>query len=312
MDIHLEMAPMQGVTDAVFREAFDRFFGGIDETYSPFVLLERGGVRPRDRRELDAGREAGARFTPQIAAGTAAEAGRLRDLLARRGFRRLNLNFGCPFAMLTRKRRGAGALPHPGLVAELLEVLTSGEPPMVVSVKTRLGLLSADELGAVVPILNRYPLEKVILHPRVATQKYGGAPDWRAFGAVAEALDAPVIANGDILTPADARRIVTEHPRVRGLMIGRGLLMDPFLPMRIKGLPLPDRPGAVLEAFHDGVYAALEARLAPPHLLHRMTGFWSYYAESFPRGRKLYKAIRKAKRISVYREVVAGAFQEEP
>ena len=308
MDFHLEMAPMQGFTDHLFRDAYRRYFSGIDGTYSPFILLERGGIRRRDDRELAAGRDEGEAFVPQIAAGSAEEARQLKTALCRAGFQRVNLNLGCPYPMLTKKRRGAGALPHPTLVSDILTVLGEEMPKMVVSVKTRLGMTDADELAAVIPVLNRFDLEKIILHPRVAAQQYSGAPDWRRFDRYGRALNAPVIANGDIDTPAAARNILHDHPFAKGLMLGRGLLMDPFLPMRIREIPLPTAPGAALRGFHDHLFCAYEARLSPPHLLHRMTAFWSYFAASFPRGKKIYKAVKKSKHIEAYHAVVEAAF----
>ena len=182
---------------------------------------------------------------------------------------------------------------------------------MRVSVKTRLGLLKTEEFEALIPVLNRFPLEKVILHPRTATQMYKGAPDWTAFAAYGSALAAPVIANGDIFSAADAVRAQQEYPFISGVMVGRGMLQDPFLPRRIRGRPLPEEPCRVLKEFHDRLFAAHKGSRAPSHLLDKMVAFWRYFSAVFPDRDKVYKKIRKAKTLSAYRACVETLFEKK-
>ncbi len=309
--VSIHMAPMQGLTDHFFREVYFNHFPGVDFTYSPFMILEKGGLRSRDARELEAGAKEGDRFTPQIAAAGAGEAERLTRLLVEQGVRRVNLNLGCPFPMLTKRRRGAGALPHPEQVADTIQAIYSVNADLRVSVKTRLGLESPRELDALVPIFNRYPLDAVIIHPRIGTEKYRGIPAWDELGVQGPKLTAQVIANGDIDTVDRGAHLLETFPFVSGIMMGRGLLRDPFLPARMKHIPLGDAEPVILRSFHDGLYAVHGKRLqSPDHLLSRMRELWRYFADSFPNPPKAYKSIKKSRTPAHYEDAVNRLFEE--
>ena len=308
MNVRIEAAPMQGYTDGIFRSVYAQCFpGAVDRAYTPFLDLERGDLRPRDRRELAVAAGEAFEVTPQIVAASPEQAVALQAFVSAAGFDAINLNLGCPYPMVTRRRKGAGALPHPALVESLLGALFEGAP-MRVSIKSRLGLQSPREFEALIPILNRFALEKVILHPRTATQLYDGAPNWDAFADYGRALTAPVIANGDIRSAADAARILERFPFIDGIMAGRGILCDPLLPFRIRGLPISDAPG-MLKTFHDRLLAADEGGRSPSHLLDKMTAFWRYFSAAFPCPDKAYKKIKKSKTLNAYRANVEEVFE---
>ena len=300
---------MQGYTDGVFRSVFAQCFpGDVDGAYTPFFELERGEIQARDRRELAVAAQEGLDVTPQIIAASQEQVTALKAAVTAAGFDSVNLNLGCPYPMVTRRRKGAGVLPHPDLVLSLIGSLFEGVPVRV-SIKTRLGLRAAGEFEVLIPVLNRFPLEKVILHPRTAAQMYKGAPDWTAFAGYGSALAAPVIANGDIFSVADAVRVQLECPFIRGIMVGRGMLRDPLLPRRIRGLPLPEAPGGIFKEFHDRLLAAYEGCRAPSHLLDKMVAFWRYFSAIFPDSEKVYKKIKKSKTLPAYRACVETLFR---
>ena len=298
----IAMAPLQGLTGYVFRSVFLQHFSGIDHSYCPFVRLKAGALRPRDERELAAGAGQAEAFTPQLLASEPEEARVLSDLLLERGFRRANLNLGCPYPMETKRGKGAGLLPQPEQVVSLLDVLCAG---LQVSVKTRLGLDSAEEFAALVPVFNGFPLEEIIVHPRMARQMYAGEVQWDVFGQLASRLRAPVIANGDILTVADAQRLLGDFPWLAGLMIGRGLLRDPFLPAAIQGLAPPEQPKRVLRRFHDELIEAYgRAGLSPHHVVDKLKALWVYLADSVEGSPRIAKRLRQVRDLPAYRELV--------
>ena len=308
MTCGVELAPMQGFTDHFFRKAYLSCFTGIDVTYSPFIVLDKGRLRNRDLRELEAGRDE-PDFTPQIAARSPEEASKLAQQLRLRGLadRRINLNLGCPYPMLTKKGRGAGALPHPERIEAILTALFAG-PFREISIKTRLGMSHPEEFEALIPVFNRFPLSKVIIHPRVASQKYGGSPDWRAFGEYARQLSAPTVANGDIETRQDVDALISRYPFISAVMLGRGVLMDPFLPQDIRGRARPCDSDARLREFHNQLFGALQVRLSTRHLLDKLASFWSYFCLAFPDGKKAYKRIKKCRSRERYLDIVTDIF----
>jgi len=300
---------MQGLTGHVYRAAYLRHFAGVDRCYCPYVRLRGGRLRARDERELVAGRESGEMFTPQIIAATPTEAAALCEAVVARGHRRVNFNLGCPNPMKTKRKKGAGLLPYPGDVEAILETLCQFEPALRVSVKTRLGLELSSDFAALVPVFNRFPLDAVIVHPRTAKQMYTGLPDWWVFGEQAQLLKAPVVANGDILSPGDAQRLLETFPWIAGLMIGRGLLRDPFLPAAIKGHAVPASRLADLRRFHDElVEAHRQMGMSAGHILDKMRPLWSYFAHSFAEPARVAKRFRKVRRMDRYQSLVEELF----
>lgn len=292
---------MQGLTGHIFRAVYLCHFKGVAHSYCPFVRLRAGQLRARDKRELAAGLASGEGFTPQIIAGSPAEAKALCELLVEAGHRRVNLNLGCPYPMETKRKKGAGLLPFPAEVEKLLESLCRFEPALSVSVKTRLGLEQTSEFSALVPVFNRFPLDAIIIHPRTAKQMYSGVVAWDVFGEQAQQLTCPVIANGDLLTIEDAQRVLDAFPWIVGLMIGRGLLRDPFLPAAIKGLDLPGSRGHALRHFHDDLLEAYgQAGLSAGHRVDKMRELWTYLAHSFADAPKLIRRLKKVRSMDRY------------
>lgn len=309
--ISVEMAPMQGLTDHIYRRIYKDHFVGVDFFYCPFVMLQRGTIRGRDNRELAAGREEGANFTPQIIASTATEVTALIEVLKSYGFGGLNLNVGCPFPMVTKRKRGSGLLPHPGQLEAVLEAIFSNCGSMAVSVKTRFGLESPTEFEEIIPVLNRFPLSKVVVHPRTGRMMYRGDPLWGDFERYAPELVAPVVANGDMEIPEDVWSRVERCSSLHGIMVGRGLLRDPFLPAKIKGRVEASSRLGRLRQFHDALYEAYGETIASPgHLLDKMRAFWSYFAESFDNPPKVFKRFKKNRDPGKYAAIVAQVFSE--
>ncbi len=311
MDIgpRIEMAPLQGLTGHIFRAVYLRHFVGVDHSYCPFVRLRAGQLHARDKRELAAGLAVGDGFTPQIIAASPAEASALCELLVEQGHRRVNLNLGCPFPMETKRKKGAGLLPYPHEVEKLLDALCRFKPALNVSVKTRLGLEDDSEFLVLVPVFNAFPLDRIIVHPRTAKQMYGGLVAWDVFGTQTEKLTSPVIANGDMFTKKDAQDLLRAFPWIAGLMIGRGLLRDPFLPASIKGLDPPSSPKNALRRFHDELLDAyLQSGMSPHHVIDKMRTFWPYFAHGFSEPARVARRFRLVRGMDRYQDLVEWLF----
>jgi len=172
----VHFAPLQGYTDSVYREAHARVFGGVETYYTPFVRLEKGGFRNKELRDLAPEANTSASLVPQMIAASPEEFRRIAGLFRESGYRRADINLGCPFPMQARQHRGAGILPYPDEVRALLETIFE-YPEIRFSVKLRLGWDSPDEAQALLPFLNGLPLTHLTLHPRIGTQQYKGETD---------------------------------------------------------------------------------------------------------------------------------------
>mgnify|MGYP002625243159 CR=1 FL=1 len=237
------LAPMQGLTEVLFRRAYEECFpGAIELAVAPFLSLTHN-INQKRGFNLEAGRFADVLpannvgsipVVPQILGREPGEFVALANGLHDLGYSEVNWNMGCPMRAITAKHRGSGILPYPDEVREVLEAVVPRLKPRL-SVKVRLGLKDKGELAALLPVLNDFPLASVTIHPRLGRQQYSGQCDLDAFGHALEGLRHPVVYNGDIVSLADARHIKTRFPQVAGLMVGRGVFYNPSLPMEMAG-----------------------------------------------------------------------------
>ena len=230
------LAPMQGLTEVLFRRVYERCFpGAIALAVSPFLSLTHGNLADAWEKIEDVLPENNAGsipVVPQILGKEPEEFVALANRLHEIGYTEVNWNMGCPMRKVAAKHRGSGILPYPDEVRAILDQVVPAIRPRL-SVKMRLGLKSKEEIFALVPVLNDYPLKSVTIHPRLGRQQYGGQPDLETFAQVLPLLKHPVIYNGDIVTHGDARRIAERFPTVADIMIGRGILYRPTLPLEI-------------------------------------------------------------------------------
>jgi tRNA-dihydrouridine synthase B len=306
----LYLAPIRGITDLVYRNAFAQHFQGIDRAVAPFVATLKGDqVKASHLRECHP-EQNHLPTVPQIIGKNPDHFIELARQLAELGNQEVNWNLGCPYPTMTKKRCGAGLLPHAQDIDRFLDTVCS-KSPIRLSVKMRLGLCCSEEGTAILPVLNRYPLKEVIIHPRLASQMYKGPIDLDAFARCCEDLKHPVVYSGDLGTPADVLHLRQRFPTIQGWMLGRGLLANPFLPEEIRQTTAltTDRKRARLKAFHDSLLKGYIQRLSgPTHQLQRLCSLWEYLQHSVPNGNRLLRKIKKMSTLSNYHLLVESWF----
>ncbi|MCM1163453.1 MAG: tRNA-dihydrouridine synthase family protein [Muribaculaceae bacterium] len=231
-DFKIMFAPLQGFTEASYRHLHATLAGGIEdevEYFTPFLRMEHGEVRRRDLADLITPLNDGLNLTPQIIFKDAAEFKALAHAVVEAGYDRVDLNLGCPFVPQVRKGRGAGMLQHPGRLTEVAEAMDGFKDRLQFSVKMRLGVNAPAEWNSLTDIINAMPLRHVAVHPRTASQQYGGTLVLSEFEAMAEVFVHPLVFNGDITEPAQIDALRSGYPWLKGVMIGRGLLMRPSI-----------------------------------------------------------------------------------
>ncbi len=303
MDIHF--APLQGYTEAPYRNAHAAVFGGVDAYHTPFVRLEKGSFRPKDVREISSGSNRVPRLVPQLIAPDLEKARTILSLFIEKGYQEAEINLGCPFPMLARRHNGSGMLPFPEEVKSLL-TLVQEFPQIAFAVKMRLGWENPEECLALAPLLNEVPLRQVTMHPRLGRQEYKGEVDLDAFTQFYDLCAHPLVYNGDLCTVEDIQRTAERFPRLTGVMLGRGLLANPALGLEYKeGRTVsPDEMGEKVRRLHSEVFASYEQQLqgGDAQLLTKMKCFWEYLLPQADRKAK--KAIHKATRLEKYRQAV--------
>ena len=313
MDLLLILAPIRGITDAVYRGAFARCFGGFKRAVAPFIQLKQGqALRPAELRQVAPAESFGLQTIPQVLTNHAPTlAAALRELHDA-GHDEVNWNLGCPHPTTAGRGRGAGLLPYPDRIdAILAQVLNNA--PVRLSVKLRLGYHNPDEFIAVMSVLNRYPVSEVTLHARTADQMYDGAVDVdRARSALALCRH-PFVYNGDIKDPDGFTRLHQQLPEAAGWMIGRGALANPFLPSMLKNLPMPepDVRRERLREFHGLLFEGHSQWLSGPgHLLDKMKEQWIYLSLSFADSTHVISRIRHSHDVTTYTAAVAWIFNQ--
>jgi tRNA-dihydrouridine synthase B len=310
--LFLYLAPIQGVTDALFRKVYHRHFGGVDAAIAPFINPQRhstakenwlADVFPENNPDLP--------VIPQVLNTDALEfialAQRLHDL----GYTHINWNLGCPVPMVAKKKRGSGLLPYPEMIVALLEHILP-RLKVELSIKTRLGYHQRQEILALLPLLDAFPLKEIIIHARLGKQLYRGEVDLDGFALCRKLSRHTLVYNGDITDIAVFNMLTGRFPWENRWMIGRGVLADPFLALSLRGkhISTQDRLKK-LEEFHTDLYQGYSRRLSGPgHLLGRMKQLWIYLIASFPHKQKILKKITRASTEQHYLQAAAELFSD--
>ncbi len=308
----LYLAPILGITNCIYRNAYSRIFDGYDFAVTPFIKsCQVTKTMCTALRDLFPERN-DTKFTliPQILSNTPGDFISMANGLFDLGYKTVNWNLGCPIKQIRSKRRGAGMLPYP---AEIMTMLNKIMPAISnqLSLKVRLGSENNREFIDLLPLLNDLPLKEIIVHPRIGSQMYEGEVDLTAFAEILSLSKHPVIYSGDIDSLETFNRLASRFPDIGGWMIGRSGITNPFLPEQIKNLR-GDTSQEKLKrfiSFHDEILTAYQKTLSGPgHLMDKMKELWRYWAKSFANGDKLFKAISKTRSIDRYSFLVQSFF----
>jgi len=303
------LAPLQGYTEFAYRKAYTHFFSGIDNFILPYVSLEKNGeVRKKYIRETSPENNIIEKSTPQVLCKTAEELLFWKDFFKSRSYSEINLNLGCPFPMVTKKGKGAKLLETPEVIEQLLdEYYQKTDFPL--SIKMRLGMTKNDDYEKVSEVINRFPITKVFLHARTANQMYKGKVDIDGFKKCSDLLNIETIYNGDVNSIETLDFLSKNSVVTDSVMLGRGVLKNPFLPMIIKGEELPsyENQKSKIFEFHDMFLEILLTYLNDDHqVLTHIKPFWDYLSEFFPAEYKIKKMVKKAGNLRKYKEFIAS------
>lgn len=305
----IHFAPLQGYTDASYREVHAQVFGGVDAYYTPFVRLEKDSFRKKDLRDIAPEANASSPLVPQLIASSPDEFRQIATLFCEQGYRRADINMGCPFPMQARQHRGAGILPYPDEAKALLETVREF-PEMQFSAKLRLGWASAGEALALLPFLNELPLTHLTVHPRIGTQQYKGDVDLETFARIYNECTLPLFYNGGLCSLADMEAFTSRFPRLKGVMLGRGLLAAPWLAAEYaSGQPLSSvETKEKLQAFHALLLEQYMSRLegGDHQVLDKIKSLWDYLLPDAEK--RLRKKVLKSSRLGDYKEAVKNLF----
>ena len=296
-------APMEGLTDSIYRSTHHQYFGGVDRYYMPFLspTIHRCLTHKEDR-ELPLADSVPFQAVPQILTKSAGDFLWAAQVCADRGYTEVNLNVGCPSGTVVSKGKGSGMLRQPEELDRFLEEIYA-KAPIAVSVKTRLGMEDPEEFTHLLPIFNRYPIAELTVHPRVRKQFYDGNSDRAMFRYAYENSTNPLCYNGDMQSVSDISKLSDEFPNVGSVMIGRGLVSDP-------GMLCGGTDVAVLRQFHHALLDRYtEAFGGSRNAMFRLKENWHYLYPRFADSEKLWKKLRKTTDVGEFVAITDEIFQ---
>lgn len=327
--MNIYLAPLEGLTDPIFRNAVQKYFGGIDKYYTPFIVTQESGkYRPRDQKGVAPENNEGILLVPQILTKYADQFNRTATDMARLGYSEVNLNLGCPSGTVASKGRGSGFLLHLEELnrfleeifnyAEQVEVASDmggGTGHLEISVKTRIGVYSPDEFEEILEIYNQYPIKELTIHPRVRKEFYNGTPHKDVFFEALKNSKNPVVYNGDLNTPTQINAFTKEVEEIApiwtdSVMLGRGMIRNPALARMTKDSEYR-LTKEILRQFHEEVYTKHRQELSgDTYVLQHMKEHWFYMIQLFEDSDKQAKQIRKCKNCYEYESILNGLFSE--
>lgn len=306
-------SPLQGFTDFHFRNAFQKFFTGIDVFYAPYIRFNgKMQIKSIYQRDLQRKNNPFSEVIPQVMTCRADEFLFAADYVRSLGYKELNWNLGCPYPMVTNKGLGSGLIKSPDKIDHILdEVHTRSD--IIVSMKMRMGYDNSREILDVFPVLEKYPIKSIGIHARIGAQLYKGGVDLEGFQRCIDHSSQNLYFNGDITSVARFQEMADRFPSISHWMIGRGLIADPFLPSMIKSNTAlyPNNKEEIFSKYHDILFTAAEQKLTGEKaVIRKMLSYWEYFSVLFPEPQRVIKKIKKAKTYEVYDEAVRGILDE--
>lgn len=308
------LAPMEGLTGYVYRNAYHKYFPAADRYFTPFITNKK--MSSRERNDILPEHNEGMTVIPQILTNQAEDFLSLTKELREYGYDTVNLNLGCPSGTVVAKRRGSGLLAWPNTLDAFLDEIFSSCDCRI-SIKTRLGTTDTDEWEDLLTVYDKYPLEELIIHPRIQKDFYKFTPRMECYRTAYETSRCSLCYNGDIFSPDDFQNLCREFPDTEKVMLGRGVLRNPWLIGMLRSADpaggeasAPDKE--LLHAFCEDLCAGYARVISgDKNVLFKLKALWIYLGMSFTNPQKYLKKIKKANRLAEYEEAVDALFREQ-
>ena len=326
------LAPLEGVTGYIFRNALEAYFPGTDRYFTPFIVPDqKHALRKRELRDVLPENNQVKELVPQILTSDPVRFVETAKALAEYGYEEVNLNLGCPSGTVVAGGRGAGMLADVEKLDCFLDQIFR-DMDLRISVKTRIGIERPEEGYTLMKIYNQYPISEVIIHPRTRKEYYKGEPHLDVFSELLAMSQHPVCYNGNLFTVRDYEQFRARFPQVERVMIGRGVLADPGLMQRLKSFEHAQKTGEdsgrkengmeqprseiyrtgkqELRAFHDTIFRQYrEIFDEDKNAIFHMKELWSYLVHSFEGSEPYAKKLRKTSSLNEYRCEVGNLFR---
>ena len=295
------LAPLEGITTYVYRNAYHKHFRKMDKYFTPFIVPHKDKkFNTRELKELSPEQNQGLNVIPQLLTNNAEDFLKTANEIVQMGYDEINLNLGCPSRTVVTKRKGAGFLEYPEELDRFLDEIY-GNADFKISVKTRIGKDSPDEFYQLLEVYNKYPIEELTIHPRVQADYYQNTPNLDMFKVAYEESKNPICYNGDIRTTDNLTSLTQQFPDLKHVMIGRGIIHNPGL--------LTNLDKETLLSFHNMILEEyIKISSGERNVLFKMKELWFYMLNLFEDAEKIGKKIKKTERLKEYESIINMLF----
>lgn len=303
------LAPLDGITNRLYRNTYHRLFEPFDKYFTPFVSTDPNvDLNRNEIEELLPENQLDQTLVPQILANDAGEFIKTANAIHKMGYPEINLNLGCPSKAVASRNRGSSFLFHTEALDRFLDGIFTHTRPKI-SVKTRLGKYDPNEFYHLTELFKKYPMVELIIHPRVQKDYYNNTPNWDMVEEVLPQFPFPVCLNGDIFTRSDFETLKKRFPTVDRVMLGRGIIKNPFLIGEIKkGLSYDFTK---ISRFHTEMYQGTkDAARTETKVLNVMKGFWTPLLPLIPNGLSYDRAIKTCSTLQAYDALIENLLDQ--
>lgn len=308
--MQIYFAPLEGITGYVFRNAYEKYYGGIDKYFTPFISPHTKKLMDsREKRDILPENNKGLNIVPQVLTNKAEDLIDLaKQLHDEYGYEEINLNLGCPSKTVTTKGKGSGFLEFPDQMEEFFDRYFKA-CDVKLSIKTRIGYYEVEEASRLLNLYERFPFEEVMIHPRLGSQMYKGTPYYDVFEEYLKRTKHSLCYNGDINNLEDLQKLDSKWENCDKYMLGRGLIARPgMLQMQESGeytANLSQEEWIRFKGFHDELVEGYYAYMCEDrNTLFKMKELWTWWAVMFPGQEKTLKKIKKTTALQEYKQLV--------
>lgn len=294
--MELYLAPMEGITTYTYRNTHAELFGGCDAYYAPFIVpTDNEKLSLKSLRDVSPVNNR-VNLKVQVMCSTPTAFFEFTRKIKEIGYDEVNFNFGCPSGTVVKKARGSGALKD----TEKLDKLLCGifdKADVKISIKTRTGFYSHDEFENILEIYKKYPVSKLIVHPRVREEFYRGKPNLESFKLAYEVSKENLCYNGDICSVDDYKNIEEKFSGINSVMVGRGCVRNPAIFREIKGGEKLTT-GELVNFSNILEKRYLELFKSEINTLRKLKEIWMHSIMNYPGEHRIIKAVKKASRLA--------------
>lgn len=301
------LAPLEGITTYVYRNAYHKYFRQMDQYFTPFIVPHKDKkFSTRELKELSPEHNRGLNVVPQLLTNNAEDFLKTANDIVSMGYEEINLNLGCPSKTVVTKKKGSGFLEFPEELDRFLDEIYA-KANFKISIKTRIGKASPEEVYRLLEIYNQYPIAELTVHPRIQTDYYNNTPNLEMFEVAYKESKNPICYNGDINSKNDFDNLSERFPNLEQVMIGRGVIHNPGLVDWIEDeKPLSKE---TLRAFHDMILEEyIPISSGDRNVLFKMKELWFYMLSLFENAEKVGKKIKKTERLKEYETIINTLF----